>query len=50
MLPSGTLYTKLIALAEAKLTQRDADSLRRLFQGDPLDEGSRLIILALMGT
>ena len=50
MLASGTPYKKLVALAEAKLTRRDADSLRRLFQGDPLDEASRLIMLALMGT
>ena len=50
MLTSGTPYKKLVALAEAKLTRRDADSLRRLFQSDPLDEGSRLIMLALLGS
>jgi hypothetical protein len=50
MLESGTPYKKLVALAGAKLTRRDADSLRKLFQSDPLDDETRLVMLALMGT
>ena len=50
MLESGTPYEKLVALAEAKLTRRDPDSLRKLFQSDPLEEESRLVMLVLMGT
>lgn len=50
MLESGTPYKKLVSLAETKLTRRDADSLRKLFQSDPLDDETRLVMLALMGT
>jgi hypothetical protein len=33
----------------AKLTRKDASSLPKLFENDPLDEESRLVMLALMG-
>jgi len=50
MLQSGTPYKTLVHLAAAKLTGKDAGSLPKLFENDPLDEESRLVMLALMGS
>jgi hypothetical protein len=49
MLLSGTPYKTLVHLAAAKLTRKDASSLSTFFENDPLDEESRLVMLALMG-
>ena len=49
MLLSGTPYKTLLHLAAAKLTRNDASSLPKFFENDPLDEESRLVMLALMG-